>query len=179
MSCANIKNFTYDACQGNIGGIKKVWVANYVDGAAVYPTSGDTEGIITSFSSAVTTGSFYEFQFRKNTASMTSTLNVNDNGSSYVSTELSLVFSRMDADKRAAIMSLVLSDAMVVVEDCNGIMWFLGQENPVNVSAGTGETGTAKADNNAYSVTLTDDNTVFPRQFSVATFDDYIYKANA
>ena len=179
MSCANIKNFTYDACQGNIGGVKKVWVANYVDNAAVVAESGDTEGIITGFTSAVTTGSFYEFQFRKNTASMTSTLNVNDNGSSYVSTELSLVFSRMDADKRAAIMSLVLSDAMVVVEDCNGIMWFLGQENPVNVSAGTGETGTAKADNNAYSVTLTDDNTVFPRQFSVATFDNYVYKANA
>lgn len=176
-SCANIKNFTYDACQGNIGGVKKVWIANYVDNAVVVPESGDTEGIVTGFATAVTTGSFYEFQFRKNTASMTSTLNVNDNGSSYVSTELSLIFSRMDADKRAAIMSLVLSDAMVVVEDCNGIMWFLGEENPVNVSAGTGETGQQKADNNAYSVTLTDDNTVFPRQFSVTNFDNYVYKA--
>lgn len=178
MSCANIKNFTYDACQGNIGGIKKIWVANYVENATSYPTTGDTEGIITELTSAVTTGTFYEFQFRKNTASMTSTLNVNDNGSSYVSTELNLVFSRMDADKRAAIMSLVLSDAMVVVEDCNNVMWFLGEENPVNVSAGTGETGQQKSDNNAYSITLTDDNTVFPRQFSVSNFESYVYKAS-
>ena len=178
-NCANIKNFTYDACQGNIGGVKKVWIANYVDGAAgEIPTSGDTEGMITGFTSAVTSGSFYEFQFRKNTASMTSTLNVNDNGSSYVSTELNMIFSRMDADKRAAIMSLVLSEAMVVVEDCNGIRWFLGELNPVSATAGTGETGQQKADNNAYNITLTDDNNGFPRQFTVSNFDsNYVYKA--
>ena len=97
---------------------------------------------------------------------MTSTLNVNDNGSSYVSTELSLVFSKMAADKRAAVMALVLSDAMAIVEDANGNRWFLGAENPINASSGGGETGTAKADNNQYTLTLLDDSTSFPRQLS-------------
>ena len=32
-SCANIKQFSYDACEGNIGGVKRVWLANYVDNA--------------------------------------------------------------------------------------------------------------------------------------------------
>lgn len=168
-SCANIKQFTYDACEGNIGGVKKVWVANYIDNPVSYvddSDTGSTAGVITGWTSAATGATWYEYNFRKNTASMTSTLNVNDNGSSYVSTELNLVFSRMAADKRAAIVALVLSDAMAIVEDCNGNRWFLGETNPVNVSAGTGETGTAKADNNAYSVTLTDDNDRFPRQLS-------------
>jgi hypothetical protein len=168
-SCANIKQFTYDACEGNIGGVKKVWVANYIDNPVSYvddSDTGSTAGVITGWTNAASAATWYEYNFRKNTASMTSTLNVNDNGSSYVSTELNLVFSRMAADKRAAIVALVLSDAMAIVEDCNGNRWFLGETNPVNVSAGTGETGTAKADNNAYSVTLTDDNDRFPRQLS-------------
>ena len=168
-SCANIKQFTYDACEGNIGGVKKVWVANYIDNAVAYEpdsSTASTAGVITGWTSGATGATWYEYNFRKNTASMTSTLNVNDNGSSYVSTELNMVFSRMAADKRAAMVALVLSDAMVIVEDCNGNKWFLGETNPVNVSAGTGETGTAKSDNNAYSITLLDDNDRFPRQLS-------------
>lgn len=186
MSCANIKSFTYNACQGNVGGIKKVWIANYVDGAVTpvddASASAASETLITGFTTGYTsvsgTNLFYEFNFRKNTASMTSTLNVSDNGSSYVSTELSMVFSRMDADKRAAIMALVLSDAMVIVEDCNGNKWFLGEMNPVNASASTGESGTQKSDNNAYSITLTDDNNAFPRQLSDSfDFSSFVYTA--
>lgn len=168
-SCANIKQFSYDACEGNIGGVKKVWIANYVDNAVAYESdssTASTAGVITGWTSGASSTTWYEYKFRKNTASMTSTLNVNDNGSSYVSTELNMVFSRMAADKRAAVVALVLSDAMCIVEDCNGNRWFLGEMNPVNVSAGTGETGTAKADNNAYNVTLTDDNDKFPRQLA-------------
>lgn len=168
-SCANIKQFSYDACEGNIGGVKKVWLANYVDGAVAYEqdsSTASTAGVITGFTSGASSVTWYEYNFRKNTASMTSTLNVNDNGSSYVSTELNMIFSRMAADKRAAVVALVLSDAMAIVEDCNGARWFLGETNPVNVSAGTGETGQQKADNNAYSVTLTDDNDRFPRQMA-------------
>lgn len=168
-SCANIKSFTYDACEQNMGGIKKVWIANYIENAVSFvddAATGDTAGVITGFTSGATGATWYEYNFRKNTASMTSTLNVNDNGSSYVSTELSLVFSRMDAAKRASVVALVLSNAMVVVEDSNGFRWFLGEQEPVNVNAGTGETGTAKGDNNAYSITLSDDNGRFPRQLS-------------
>lgn len=168
-NCANIKNFSYDACEGNIGGVKKVWLANYVDDAVVYePDSSitSTAGVITGWTSGASATTWYEYKFRKNTASMTSTLNVNDNGSSYVSTELSLIFSKMAADKRAAVMALVLSEAMAIVEDANGIKWFLGSENPLSATAGGGETGTAKADNNQYTLTLTDDSTSFPRQLS-------------
>lgn len=168
-SCANIKQFSYDACEGNIGGVKRVWLANYVDNAVEYvedSSTASTAGVITGWTSGASATTWYEYKFRKNTASMTSTLNVNDNGSSYVSTELSLVFSKMAADKRAAVMALVLSDAMAIVEDANGNKWFLGAENPINASAGGGETGTAKADNNQYTLTLLDDSTSFPRQLS-------------
>lgn len=168
-NCAAIRNFEWDACQGNLGGVKRCWITNYIEDAVAYESdssTASTAGVITGFTSGASAATWYEYKFRKNTASMTSTLNVNDNGSSYVSTELNLIFSRMQADKRAALVALVLSDAMCIVEDCNGNRWFLGEMNPVNVSAGTGETGTAKSDNNAYNVTLTDDNDKFPRQLA-------------
>lgn len=168
-SCANIKNYQFNACEGNVGGIKRCWISNYVDNAVEYvadDSTGSTAGVITGWTSGASGTTWYEYKFRKNTASMTSTLNVNDNGSSYVSTELSLIFSRMAADKRAALVALVLSDAMVIVEDCNGNKWFLGETNPVNVSAGGGESGQQKSDNNQYTVTLLDDNDRFPRQLA-------------
>lgn len=177
MSCANIKYNAYDACEGNVGGIKKVYIANYYDsdvdngGINVDSSTGDTEGVITGFTTGFTAGTtWYEYKFRKNTASMTSTLNIADNGSSNISTELNLVFSKMDAKKRAAIMAMVLSDAAVIVVDNNGLMWYLGEKNPVNVSASAGETGTQFSDNNGYNITLTDNNPQYPRQLSADAF---------
>ena len=51
---------------------------------------------------------------------------------------------------------------MAVVEDANGEMWFLGANGPLTATAGTGETGTAKSDRNAYTLTLTDESLGFP-----------------
>lgn len=163
-NCASISAVSFDVCSTSIGGIKKVWLANYVDDAvATEGESGATKGVITAFASGIT---WNEFAFRKNTGSMTSTLNVSDEGGNYVSTELALVFSRMDTDKRLAMNALMLADVMAVVEDCNGVRWFLGKNNPLAASAGTGETGTAKADANKYSITLTDESLEFPQEVS-------------
>jgi hypothetical protein len=161
MACNTIKSFTYDSCVSNLGGIKKVWLSNYVENAATIAESGDTESVITGFSAGA---KWIEYPFRKNTASLTSTLNVGDEGSSYVSSELSLVFSRMDTPKRLAVVALALGECMAVVEDSNGIRWFLGKDNPITCTAGTGETGTAKGDANHYTVTLTDESLEYPHQ---------------
>lgn len=149
-------------CGASMGGIKKVWLAPYVEGAGIVTSgtsTGDT-GEIQSFSGV--TG-WYVYNFRKNTGSMTSTLNVDPaNGVNYVSTELSLVFTKMDTAKRIEMSALAFADAMAVVEDANGNRWFLGKDEPLAATAGTGETGTAKTDGNKYTITLTDESLTFP-----------------
>lgn len=163
MACNTIKSFDMDMCVSNLGGVKNIWLANYVEDAATIATSGDTEGTVTAFASGVT---WQKYPMRKNVASMTSTLNVGDEGSSYVSTEISMVFSRMDTPKRLAVVALAIGECMALVEDANGNLWFCGKDNPLGCTAGTGETGTAKGDPNHYTVVLTDESLEYPHQVS-------------
>lgn len=160
MACNSIKVFEYNPCVANLGGIKTVWLAEYKEGVIV--REGDdanvTEGEITALEGVTWT----KYPMRKNVASMTSTLNNSTDGASYVTTELSLVFSRMDADKRASIQALALGEVMALVEDNNGFRWFLGADAPLTATAGAGESGTAMSDANRYTITLTDESKEYP-----------------
>lgn len=169
MACNTIKEFTLDRCDSNLGGVKKVWLANYVENAATIGESGATEGLVTAFTSGIT---WYEYEMRKNTASLTSTLNVGDEGGVYVTSELAMVFSKMDTPKRLAMVALAKGECMALVKDANNKYWFLGKDNPVTSSAGTGETGTGKADPNHYTVTLLDESEEYPHEVSSSLAPD-------
>lgn len=173
MACNSIKQFTYDACQPNLGGIKNVWLANYEENVVTVAGSTSGEGetqILESVITAITlrgeNNAFVKYPMRKNVASMNSTLNASTEGAVYVSTELAMVFSKMETQKRLAIVALALGEAMAIVEDSNGKYWFLGKDAPLTATAGTGETGVAKGDRNAYTVTLTDESLEFPHEVS-------------
>lgn len=165
-TCNTIRGLKLDACSPNIGGIKNIWLADYVENAATI-TVGEgaeetdklTDGTVSAFAETVT---WKKYEMRKNTASMTSTLNNSTDGASYVTTELAMVFSRMEAQKRISIQALAIGQCMAAVEDSNGTMWFLGADAPLTATAGAGETGTAKGDANRYTLTLTDESLGFP-----------------
>ena len=158
MACNKLTGFTQDSCLGNIGGIKRVWLAEYVDGAAeTATTSGITS--VTGFTTGIT---WQEFPLKKNSAQATSEYQIGDGGSVFVQTTLEMNFNRQDANKRMAMVSLAGNELMAVYEDANGNRWFLGKDNPVSISAGGGETGTQKTDVNKYSVSLQDDSMELP-----------------
>lgn len=164
--CNTIKAFTLDLCQPNLGGIKNIWLADWEADVATLDSTEDAtvaekliDGKITALKESVV---WTHYPMRKNTCSMTSTLNNSTEGASYVTTELAMVFSKMETQKRIAIQALAIGQVMAVVEDSNGERWFLGKDEPLTATAGTGETGTAKADSNRYSLTLTDESLGFP-----------------
>ena len=163
MACNTIKTFEYDACSPNIGGIKNIWLANYVENAATIKTTSEgtalVDGSVEGFASGVT---WTKYPMRKNTCSMTSTINNSTDGASYVTTELSMVFSKMEAQKRIAIQALAIGECMAVVEDSNSNMWFLGADAALTATSGGGETGTAKGDANRYTLVLTDESLGLP-----------------
>lgn len=147
-------------CGTNKGGIKKVHIANYGDVEAV--VADDKSGEITAITMA-DGKKFKTYQFRKQTGSMTSTLTSDDtSGINYVSTELSLVFTKMETAKRLEMSALAIGQLAVIVEDSNGKYWYLGKDDYVSASAGTGNTGTAKGDSNNYSLTLKDESDTYP-----------------
>ena len=160
MACNSIRKFEYNPCVANLGGIKSVYLAEY-DDKAITVTKGQ-DGADDTYTLKKDGITWQEYKMRKNVASMTSTLNNSTDGASYVTTELALVFSRMDAAKRAAIQALALGEVMAIVEDSNGELWFLGKDAPLTATAGAGETGTAMSDANRYTLTLTDESKEFP-----------------
>lgn len=147
-------------CATNKGGIKTVYIANYGDVVDVSDdkTTGEITGITMKEGKK-----FKPYQFRKQTGSMTSTLTADDtSGINYVTTELSLVFTKMETAKRLEMSALAIGQLVVLVEDSNGKYWYLGKDDYVSASAGTGNTGTAKGDSNNYSLTLKDESDTYP-----------------
>lgn len=134
-------------CSASLGGLKKVYITHFSDN--LFSMSGET---ITGFTSGTT---WYSYNFKNETANFTSTLNKTDGGATYVTTEINLVFPKMDAAKRAEMNALALDDLAVIAIDNNGMAHGFGRWLPVNASAGTGETGVNFGDSNQYTMTLT------------------------
>ena len=58
---------------------------------------------------------------------MTSTLNVDETtGNNYVTTEVSLVFSKMETTKRIEMAGLAIGQFAIIVKDSNEKYWYLG-----------------------------------------------------
>lgn len=160
MACTQTLTGITRDCLRNIGGIRTVWIANHADIASIdYIETGTFSGF-----NMKTAKKFYEYQFARGTASLSSNYQVNaENGTKYVQSDLVLVFNRMDTTKRNAIRALLGAELVIVAEDNNGQMWVLGANHqgpafgPAVVGADSdsdGLTGTAYADRNGYSITF-------------------------
>lgn len=172
MSCSQVLNGIAADCQTNVGGVREVYIANYGDVSAV--TLDETSNMIKTITMA-DSAKFKKYAFKKNTSSMTSTLNVDPaNGINFVQTDLSLVFAKQETVKRMEIAKLSLGELRVIVLDANGKYWFLGKEEFVSATAGTAETGTNRQDGNKYSITLTDYSASYPYEVDPTIITDIV-----
>lgn len=170
MACSNFTLYPIEGvCDTSKGGIVKVWIAAF-DDIKGKPVLDETEAghkKIKTVTLETSANGFKGFSFRKNTGSMTSTLNVDAaNGTQFVSTELVLSFTRMEAEKRLAIQGLCIGEVAVIVLDSNGVYWYLGYDEAVAATTATGQTGQQKTDGNFYSITLGDESGEFPYEVS-------------
>lgn len=151
-------------CESSVGGIKRAFITQYSDVKSVALDEGEQKIKTITLE---TSKRWYEYQFRKGTGSLTSTLNVDETtGANYVTNELSLVFTKMETAKRIEIAALSIGQLAVVVEDSNGKYWYLGKDDYVSASAGSGTSGTAKGDQNAYTITLSTDSLSYPYELA-------------
>lgn len=150
-------------CSSNMGGIKNVYIANLADVDSVTVTSG----VVTAIT-MLSSKKFYKYAFAPFTSSLTSNWNVSPvNGTKYVESTLTMVFNKMDATKRLEIVALAQSELVVIVEDNNGTMFYLGYEEGVRLINGSdGQTGTNRGDRNGYTVVLQDVAGELPMTFT-------------
>ena len=162
MACTQTLAGISRDCLPSMGGIKTVWLAN----AVKVDTLTITSGVITAIT-MLDSEKFKKYEFARGTSSLSSNYAVNaENGTTYVESDLLMVFNRMDTNKRLAITALAQGELVAFVEDNNGEVWYLGKDEPLTINAGDGLTGTARSDRNAYSITLRDNSLEMPLPFT-------------
>lgn len=162
MACTQVLNGIAVDCEHSIGGIRVVYIANYDDVAEIEVTDGQVTGITMAESAK-----FKTYNFRRNTANMTSTLNVDTTNGNTVSTDVVLSFLRQETQKRIEISALSIGELCMIVLDANGRYWYLGKDMPVMASAGGAESGTTYTDGNRYTITLQDNSMDYPYEVKV------------
>lgn len=154
-------------CNTSMGGILQVLLANKEDVTSVAKTTDK----ITQITMA-STAKFKAYHFNKETGSMTSTFTIDKTtGCRYVTTELTMIFNRLETAKRIEVTAISQNDLVALVEDCNHNWWYLGYDEPVTASAGDAQTGTARGDRNGYSITLQDTSLEMPFEVDSSIID--------
>lgn len=164
MSCTSfILNGMGRQCKDSIGGVSKIWLVDYDE--VTYTVEKDAStgletGVVTVSSTDI--AKFHPYLIRKNTSSMTSTLNYAENAGNSYSTEVVMQFLKPDLAKRQELMAIMMGEVKAIVKDVNGTYWALGVDNPIEATTGTMETGTAAADFAGANITLTDTSRMLP-----------------
>ena len=165
MACTQTLSGLARDCKPSKGGVRNVYMANKADVASLTLTDSKISGITME-----TNKKFKAYAFAPQTASMNSDYQINqDNGTSYVLTQLVMIFNRMETAKRLEVVALAQAEVVAIVEDNNGVYWYLGYDEGMLLSAGNGATGTARADRNGYTVTLDDNSDELPHEILVGT----------
>lgn len=169
MACNQTLSGLVRDCAPSMGGIVEVYAANRDEIGTITIADDKVSAIATG------TGKFKKYAFARNTGSMTSTYNISkENGTTYVATDLVLVFNRMETTKRVEMLALAQNELVLVVKDANGKYWLLGKDEPVTATAGDGQTGTARGDRNGYSITLQDNSAELPYEVDEKIVDGLV-----
>lgn len=146
-------------CRDSNGGIEKIFIAN-ANGAVTYTLASGSDCEIASISvdgTPLTSADFYTWTTPKQTSSFTETANIApEAGTVFYTQELQLIFNKMQCSTRDQLLLLAQNtQLLVVVKDNNGAYWSVGLLRGAEMTAGTATTGTAYADANQYTVTIT------------------------
>tara|TARA_R110000787_G_scaffold60516_2_gene137260 strand:+ start:315 stop:857 length:543 start_codon:yes stop_codon:yes gene_type:complete len=154
MACDITSGFLL-GCRDNSGGIKNLYIlSGSVDGV-----TDASEGLINDISGS---GIFYKFELFRQTSDYTETITSTPaNGTVFYEQSVNAVFFKLQSATRNQMKVLAQNpDLKVIVETNNGSVdgvgkfFYLGQENGLQLTTGTGASGTAFGDLNGYTLTF-------------------------
>lgn len=165
MATSCLSNYTLQGiefdCNANLAGIKNVWLTYYDDATVTLDTSAHTATV------ALGTGvNWYKYSFARNSSSLNSTLTKDDaNGTRYYTNTLTLVFSKLEAQKHLEAMALAAEKLIGLVEDMNGKVWVIGADAYVSGVSEEVGTGASADDRNGYNVTIEGNSAYLPFEY--------------
>lgn len=174
MSCL-IDNGVARTCQFEAGGIQKLWMANFDEVTSI--TDGDADGVLDTITMDDVSDVFYEFKAARDSASFSSELQVNAGQKYYLQTltfniqstsELSNdITGPPDAtndgdqtDEEAQLLQdlvdkLALGEFKAIIKTRTGRYFILGNDNPLEATVASQQTGAAAGDTAGYTLTFT------------------------
>lgn len=133
-------------CKDALGGIKRIYVAEWTDGIWEDIASGEVSGA----TAAIT---FYTYDMTRGSGSLTQTITSDlAAGTVFFDQVCSVTFNKAATSDITEISNLVKGRMAVLVEDNNGNWFVMGHQNGVEVSGGTAQTGTAAGDQNGFTL---------------------------
>ena len=161
ITCEVIQGRQLAGCvKNNVGGIKRVYIANHndvvsttIEDGTIY--TGSTVDQIVDITMA-SGKEFFIFDTVKETSSFTQAIEANiQNGTlSFVPT-VELIFNKLDAPTRNLIQMLSVSLLDVIILDSNDNLWYLGRINGMDLTAAELTSGVAQGDRNGSTLTFT------------------------
>lgn len=165
MSCTFALTGALRECKNALGGVKEIYLA--IRGVDLDPASVTIDST-TERVTAVTMETeklFKTYQVRDNVANMSVAATTSaENGTTYHETTVTFNLSKMTAAKRLELKNIAKAELIAIVRDKMNQYWMLGLENPVMLSAGGMNTGTAMADANQVEYTLMCQESEPPRE---------------
>jgi len=150
-------------CGGQVGGIKKVFLANYYSGNRILgvtssAVAGATYGYMSDISvdDSGTAIPFYEFDLDRQASSFNQTIVTGSGGAVVYQQDLELKLSHDSGESWDRMQNVVEGLWQIFVLDNNGMYYLLGTENGVQVTGGAYAHGgdVAYGDYVGYSLTL-------------------------
>ncbi len=133
-------------CKDALGGIKRIYVAEWADGIWEDIVAGEVAGATTAIT-------FYTYDMTKGSGSLTQTITSDiAAGTVFFDQVCSVTFSKSAAADITEIANLVKGRTALLVEDNNGNWFVVGHKHGVEVSGGTAQTGQAAGDQNGFTL---------------------------
>ena len=166
MACNKISTARALTCLNSTGGIKRAYIANFVDVTGTTVSSGGTVTTISMAPGAV----FYQYDFQKTTGELNTTAEITlENGTRGYMSELKLRFFKNEQTHFNQLDALVYNTSMIVVQDMNDKYFLLGLDNGNDVSALTVAWGKALNDFNGSEITFQSREQLLPAELASAS----------
>jgi hypothetical protein len=149
MPCSITVNGRLFPCKSAIGGVKQVWIDEWVDGYWEDPTSGNVAD-----SAAAQTLKNYEIAKNSGSFQQTVTSSI-DNGTVFYSQVLEITLPVLSATFSEEVADLLKSRLTIVVQDNNDNYFVMGLKHGAEGSGGVIGTGAAKGDLSGYQLQFT------------------------
>jgi hypothetical protein len=149
MACSLTQGYALD-CRDSLGGITEVYFIEKGNVTSVTQASGVISAVVKA-----ATKVFRKYELVPGTSSLTENINASvQNGTVFYAQELSIILNKLQANTRNEILLLAQNSLAAIVGDNNGKYWYLGKTNGINITGGSGATGTAQGDRSGYTLTF-------------------------